>query len=322
MSDSQPLDDAKELLKKSVIKIKNTDQMFTYILKVFKTSELKVELGYFTLKEKALSFHDGALSVNNETVKQMVESLAYKEKRMGEIIPFESDRYIVVPIFESSNESEILVVESNDDIKNFIEEEFSTVLQNIHIYRQLKLKCENLVVLSNIDEVTGLFNQRKLIADLDQAIISHDKMGESFSLMFVDIDFFKQVNDTYGHLIGSEILQDLGALLSDLVRSTDDVYRFGGDEFIIILREVDIKTVHMISLRILKSIQNHDFNLSTGEVYKMSISIGIAEYPTDAKSSKEIIQLADNMMYESKKTGRGKVIHLGAEVTDVNARSK
>ena len=296
--------------------------MYDYISKIFETSSITGAFSYYTFKDLTLSFYNGDSSLDTDEVKGMISSFIYKKNIMGEIIPFEDQNYIIVPIFETSDESEVLVLESNPIIKNFIEEEFSIVLKNIHIYRQLKLKCESLVTLSHMDEVTGLYNQRKLAADLDQTILTHNQNNESFSLMFVDIDYFKKVNDTYGHMIGSDILHDLGALLKKLVRSTDDVYRFGGDEFIIILREVDIKTVHSIGVRILNSIRDHDFVLSIGEIYKMSASIGIAEYPTDAKSSKEIIQLADNMMYESKKTGRGKVIHLGKEVIDVNARSK
>jgi diguanylate cyclase (GGDEF)-like protein len=322
MSNSSDNEDVKKVLKQSMIKIKDTQQMYDYISRIFEASDIDATFSYYIFKENELSFYDGDTRLDNFEVKEMINSFIYKKNVMGEIIPFEDRNYIVVPIFETADESEVLVLINSPLMKKFIEEEFSVVLKNIHIYRQLKLKCENLVTLSHMDEVTGLYNQRKLTSDLDRTIQSHKEKNESFSLMFVDIDHFKKVNDTYGHLIGSDILLDLGVLLKRLVRSTDDVYRFGGDEFIIILREVEIKTVHVIGVRILNSILEHDFKLSTGEIYKMSASIGIAEYPTDAKTSKEIIQLADNMMYESKKAGRGKVVHLGKEVTNVNARSK
>lgn len=315
-------DNIQDILKNSVIKIKNTEQMYSYVKKILKNSGIDSRFGYFTFKGDKLSLFGGDNSFNSDEIKNMINTFLHKKNVMGEIVPFESNEFIVVPIFETDEESEILILNNKKSVKDFVEDEFSTVLKNIHIYRQLKLKCEQLTDLTHIDEITGLYNQRKLAKDLESTIHQHLETKESFSLMFIDIDFFKEVNDNFGHIIGSEILHDLGSQLKALVRSTDDVYRFGGDEFIILLRQVDIETVRLVGLRILKSIVNHDFLLSTGDKYKMSISIGIAEYPTDAVTSKEIIQLADKMMYKSKKTGRGKVIHLGKEVKDADASSE
>lgn len=323
------LKDAQKVLKKSVIEIKNTRQMINYIKKVFSSPKLSTRYAYFIKSlapQEKIKFLDGNKSLCEGRVHKLLDSFfggsnKFQEK-MGQGIPYPEEKLIIIPVFEAMGKMEILVIESDGDLINFINEDLAIVLKNIEIYRQLKIKCDELVNLTHLDEVTGLYNQRKLIEDLDDAISFHDQLKVSFSLMFIDIDFFKKVNDSYGHIIGSEILKDLGYLLKDLVRSTDDVYRFGGDEFIILLREVDIDTVRHIGLRILNSVLKHDFELSNGDRYKMSISIGIAEYPTDAKSSKEVIQLADNMMYESKKTGRGKVIHLGKEVEHVDASSK
>lgn len=316
------LERANEILRHSVIKIKDTDQMYDYIKSVLSSTEDETLFGYYVYKDRELKFFDGHDVTENKNVEKKIKEFLYKKNKTGEIISDTNDEFIYIPIFETSDESEVLVIKSNQTIKKFVEDEFSVVLQNIHIYRQLKLKCEQLVNLTHIDEVTGLFNQRKLTKDLDSTILSHFEKDKSFSLMFVDIDHFKSVNDNYGHVIGSDILRNLGRLLKKLVRSTDDVYRFGGDEFIIIVREVDIKTVHMIGARTLQQIKEHEFKLPEGDVYKMSVSIGIAEYPTDAKTSKEMIQLADKMMYESKKTGRGKVIHLGKEVKDADVSSE
>ncbi len=304
---------------KSTIKIKDTEQMHEYLNSVFSESLLNCKYAYFIQEGDSAIFYGGDQSLN---VKELIKSARKLiNKDVGDVCEIDAN-HILVPIFQSDESKEFLIIESRQETKVFLEEELSDILKNIHIYRQLKLRCERLMLLSHIDEVTGLYNQRKLVKDLEETIKSHEDENESFSLLFVDIDHFKSVNDNFGHLVGSDILADLGDLLKSLVRGTDDVYRFGGDEFIVILREVDIETVHRIGVRLLKTIKNHHFELESGESYSMSVSIGIAEFPTDAKTSKEMIQLADEMMYKSKKTGRGKVIHLGREVKNVNVNTK
>ena len=304
---------------KSTIKIKDTEQMHQYLSSVFSESLLNCKYAYFIEEKDSAIFYGGDESLNEKKLVILARKLLHKD--VGDICEID-ENHILVPIFRSEESIEFLVIESLVETKAFLENELLDILKNIHIYRQLKLRCERLMQLSHVDEVTGLFNQRKLVKDLETTIESHEKDNESFSLMFVDIDHFKSVNDSFGNLVGSDILADLGDLLKSLVRGTDDVYRFGGDEFILILREVDIETVHRIGVRLLKTIKNHQFQLESGESYSMSVSIGIAEYPTDAKTSKEMIQLADEMMYKSKETARGKIIHLGREVKNANANTK
>jgi diguanylate cyclase (GGDEF)-like protein len=139
--------------------------------------------------------------------------------------------------------------------------------------------------------------------------------------MFIDVDHFKNVNDNYGHLVGSRLLQDLGKALKLILRQSDHIYRYGGDEFVVIMPNVETKIVHEIATRILAQLKNHFFEIDNGDTYKMSLSIGIAEYPTDAKSAMDIIRFADEMMYKSKKSGRGKVFHVN-EVANAIADTK
>tara|TARA_Y100000590_G_C15496456_1_gene929851 strand:- start:415 stop:975 length:561 start_codon:yes stop_codon:yes gene_type:complete len=184
-----------------------------------------------------------------------------------------------------------------------------------------KEKEQNLTVLATTDEITGLYNQRKLSQDLEKAIKHHEIEDETFSIMFIDIDHFKQVNDNYGHVVGSKLLQDIGEVLSLILRASDHIYRYGGDEFVVIMPTVDIETVHDIATRVLEKIKNKKFDIGNGEKYNLSVSIGIAEYPTDAKSALEIIKFADEMMYMSKRSGRGKVFHVN-EVENANVSSE
>src|SRR5690606_25619014 len=121
---------------------------------------------------------------------------------------------------------------------------------------------------------------------------------------------FKQVNDNFGHVIGSQMLIEIGEELRKTLRATDKIYRYGGDEFVVIMPQVSSQTVHAVAVRILNSVKGKTFNIGKAKDYKLSLSIGIAEYPTDAKTSRDIIEFADEMMYISKKSGRGKVFHV------------
>lgn len=229
---------------------------------------------------------------------------------------------VATPVFMTANEVVWLFVDVEKDKREYILNDlFYKYIENVLIYRANKEKEKNLTLLATVDEVTGLYNQRKLREDLERAIEEHARQHKTFSLMFIDVDHFKSVNDNYGHIIGSKLLQDIGELLALTLRASDHIYRYGGDEFVVIMPTVDIKTVHMIAQRVLAQIKAKDFDISDEEQYHLSVSIGIAEYPTDASSATDIIKFADEMMYMSKRSGRGKVFHVN-EVSNVDTSSE
>jgi diguanylate cyclase (GGDEF)-like protein len=169
---------------------------------------------------------------------------------------------------------------------------------------------EEMKLLTLIDEVTGLYNQRKLVEDLEYYVASYQHDQQGFSLLFVDIDFFKNVNDQYGHVVGSQLLIDMAEVIKVQLRSSDLVYRYGGDEFIILLPRTDLEVSKKIALRMSIAVKEAEFKIGDDEKYRLSISVGIARFPEDAASEKSIIEFADKMMYMSKKSGRGKVFHV------------
>lgn len=162
------------------------------------------------------------------------------------------------------------------------------------------------------DDVTSLFNQRKLDLDLEESIRRHEMNQEAFFVFFIDIDKFKQVNDGHGHLVGTALLNQVGLVIKEQFRESDYVYRYGGDEFVVIVRDVDGEQAMSIATRLLESIKSHDFvaydDIDDKEhKFQISASIGVAGYPYDANTKIEILSLADRMMYEAKESGRGTV---------------
>jgi len=166
--------------------------------------------------------------------------------------------------------------------------------------------------LANIDELTGLFNYRYLDIALEHEIKRTERYGSNLSLIFLDLDLFKNVNDTRGHLIGSKVLKEMGTLLKKLTREVDFVFRYGGDEFTIILIETGMAGAACVAERIRMSIENHNFLAEEGHNIKMTACLGYACFPDDSKSKMELLELADQAMYQGKVSGKNVVFHVSA----------
>lgn len=166
--------------------------------------------------------------------------------------------------------------------------------------------------LIHIDDVTGLYNQRKLHKDLSMLVEKYQKERDPFSILFIDIDYFKKINDSYGHLIGTKLLENVALTMKSLLRDSDISYRYGGDEFVVVLVNSDAESGKIVGERILQTIKQKDFLIEYKNEKKkiqLSVSIGVAEFPADAMTSQEILSIADRMMYEAKESGRGIVFN-------------
>jgi diguanylate cyclase (GGDEF)-like protein len=199
--------------------------------------------------------------------------------------------------------------EARNDGKAATEDVFSTGFRNLlrgqREHYESHLERQRMKVLALTDEITGLWNQRKLTQDLEEKVHLRSK----FALLFIDIDFFKSVNDQFGHVHGSQLLIDMAEILKHELRDSDLIYRYGGDEFIVLLPFADLESAKVTALRLSTAIKRHEFVVQE-KPYKLSLSVGIAVYPLDAMSARALIDFADQMMYMSKKSGRGKVFHV------------
>ena len=181
------------------------------------------------------------------------------------------------------------------------------LVKNCHEYLEQHQSAAKMSSLAHTDDVTGLFNQRKLLQDIDRSMLDALQHQGHFSLVFLDLDHFKHVNDDYGHVIGSKLLTQVAAVIRQVIRETDYIYRYGGDEFIILLPGVRAQNAKKIGERLLAKMQHQEFVVGDEQKFKLGLSLGIAEYPRDAESREEILSMADKLMYEAKKSGRGKI---------------
>jgi len=157
--------------------------------------------------------------------------------------------------------------------------------------------------MSYLDEVTGLYNQRYLPMVLEHEIHRNKRDKAVFSLLFLDIDYFKMVNDGRGHWVGSRLLLELGKILKSQVRSCDYLFRYGGDEFIVLLGNSNAENSKKVAERIRKAVEGHTFSVE-GHNLNLTVSIGLAAYPEHAQSAAGLIQIADQAMYYGKRKSR------------------
>lgn len=166
------------------------------------------------------------------------------------------------------------------------------------------LKVEELTIR---DDLTSLSNARHLHTILDNEINRSLRYHKPFSMIFLDIDHFKKVNDTYGHIHGSELLKEVAEVILQSIRVVDYGARYGGDEFIVVLPETNKEEAYRIAERIRSAIETNPFLKRDGHAIHFTASLGVATYPIDADSKDELIKMADHAMYDSKKISRNKV---------------
>lgn len=162
-----------------------------------------------------------------------------------------------------------------------------------------------------VDDVTELYNVRYLMAALDREVSRAERSELKLSVLFLDLDRFKNVNDSHGHLVGSRVLRELGQTLRAATRSIDTLGRYGGDEFTLLLVDTDHETGLRVAERIRAMIESAVFTGGRGLELKLSASIGVATYPSDGSTREELLDRADKAMYLGKALGRNKVCSSG-----------
>lgn len=168
------------------------------------------------------------------------------------------------------------------------------------------LKLDQTQLLLNIDDLTGLYNYRYLESALNNEIRRALRYNHAFTVMFIDLDQFKSINDHYGHLIGSLVLKQVADVLKNVLREIDSIIRYGGDEFIVILLEANSQQGQIVAERIRYQISKAHFGQDAKPI-NLSVSIGLASFPEHGNTSHQLLKLADESMYHSKRRGRNRV---------------
>lgn len=161
------------------------------------------------------------------------------------------------------------------------------------------------------DDLTGLLSSRSFFSELRRESARARADGRQFCVLMMDVDHFKDVNDTYGHLTGSKTLEEIGLLITDNLRSGDAAARFGGEEFAAFLLDAELGQALIAAERIRAEIEKQDFSVirqgKPSETHHVTISIGVATFPTDSEDPIELVEMADSALYRAKREGRNRV---------------
>ncbi|MEO5365176.1 MAG: sensor domain-containing diguanylate cyclase [Magnetococcus sp. WYHC-3] len=221
------------------------------------------------------------------------------------------EQHICIPVIHSGAVGSVVQLIVSPDSSHT----FQLLLPFIQVYLresasvvEAKRLLESLRESALSDALTGLHNRRYLEEYIETLIATMDRKQGRLSILMMDLDHFKAVNDTYGHDAGDMVLKSLGRVLATQVRASDMVIRFGGEEFIIILQDGEVYSGMEMGEKIRRSVAELQFPLPGGHILHKTISIGVAHFPQDSADFWEGVKFADMALYQAKKTGRNRVV--------------
>lgn len=228
------------------------------------------------------------------------------------IMPFKTENVrsvIVIPMLYENNllglftmlsEKTEFLDTSQIELLKVMCNQASTSIANAKLHAEIEK-------LATTDGLTGLYNHRRFQEKLSEELKRFNRFSKPLSLLLTDIDFFKKINDTYGHPIGDFVLKSVAKITRETIRDIDIPARYGGEEFAAILPGTDSEGARKIAERLRKSVMNASFS-AVGTSFKITISIGIATSPVDAQNKEELISRADKALYYAKRNGRNQSI--------------
>jgi diguanylate cyclase (GGDEF)-like protein len=190
----------------------------------------------------------------------------------------------------------------------------SVSLSNARMVRKLEQ-------MATTDGMTGLLNKRAMLEAAEQKVAASARFARKLSVVVTDIDWFKKVNDTYGHDVGDVVIKGLGAILTRQKRSTDQVARFGGEEFVVLCEQTDEAGAMLLAERIREELEKTTFHAGTTS-FKVTCSLGVATFPEAGRSWDELFKAADEALYASKHGGRNRATAWAPKPSDVDPGSK
>jgi diguanylate cyclase (GGDEF)-like protein len=238
-----------------------------------------------------------------------VQKDPYFTSRPDDATKWETQSVICVPLRSKLRVLGVIQL-VNVDMDRFKEAELF-VLQALCDYAAIAIEnskwVEKIQKLSIIDDCTGLYNARHLYKTLETEVYRSSRFGYEFSVLFIDLDHFKSVNDTHGHLIGSKLLTEIGYLIKAQLRLIDFAFRYGGDEFVVLLPQTGKDQALVVARRLRDGLRASSFCQEEGLNLNVRASIGVASYPHDARSAHDVIRQADGMMYLVKNSSRDNI---------------
>lgn len=257
------------------------------------------------IKERAPSEHDKKIRglLKSEIKMLQIVDTQWDQNPYKEYLPDGAKTYMAVPVIIENKLIGILAIEDlpTSDFGKFtiLAAQFALEMKRIILYE----KVEELAIT---DGLTKAFAKRHMMERLVEEFERSARHGFNLSFIMIDIDYFKNYNDTYGHLVGDVVLKHIVTLVKNNTREVDLVGRFGGEEFCVILPETNKEEAQVVSERIREVVEKYGFK-AYDEMTSVTVSIGVATFPDDCNSSEDLIDNSDKALYQAKAAGRNKV---------------
>lgn len=231
-----------------------------------------------------------------------------------------SSEYICIPFtINDDNALVISIIAKSVDEINKLNSKITSIR---HYLEAAKPVIESRILMAKLrdtslrDGMTGLYNRRFLEEFIDKIVNQAQRTNDTYSVLMLDVDFFKMVNDTYGHDVGDKVIVEIGKVLKDNIRSADLAIRYGGEEFVLLLHNADEVGTLKVANTIHAAFAALVFNVGNGEKLSKTMSIGIAKFPADGDTIWKCIKFADTALYVAKTTGRNKIVEYIHEMSE------
>ena len=229
-------------------------------------------------------------------------------------------KYICIPFTINDDASLIISVSTEkEDELNKVNAQIPSIKNYLEAAKPViesKLLMDKLRDTSLRDGMTGLYNRRFLEEFIDQVMSQASREKETYSVMMLDVDWFKMINDTYGHDVGDKVIVEIGKLLKNSIRESDLAIRYGGEEFVVMLYNADEEGTQRIAEEIHSKFAQILFDVGNNETIQKTMSIGISKFPVDGDTIWKCIKYADTALYVAKTTGRNKIVHYSTEMSE------
>lgn len=226
----------------------------------------------------------------------------FSQKLHHYLFPFKPVSYLA---------TDIDYMQQSCNMGQLVDEESSTkyIYITVHDVTEISIYERTLIEMNTRDSLTGIYNRKFLENQLQNELKRFKRGLRPFSLIMFDIDFFKKINDTYGHLCGDFVLKSLTSIVLSTIRATDTLARYGGEEFFCVLPETEIDNAIHFAEMLRKVVENKTFTFQDITI-QLTISLGVTAMNEEIKSSEVLLKKADDALYEAKRTGRNKVISI------------